>query len=141
MVVAMLSRVLGFSDQGERAASRLGQQEEGGCGLLSYLMLPLSWSAGDPLEPWFESLHNKVGLYCCAKADGQPLDDGEWDIKDSSHRVFVRDQWIVVPDDAIILAPNKFGKAIVWLQSRADLASGDLTFSTHITCFIPGSGV
>jgi hypothetical protein len=29
--------------------------------------------AGDPLQPWFESLQNKVGLYCCAKADGHPL--------------------------------------------------------------------
>jgi len=44
--------------------------------------------AGDPLQPWFESLHNKVGFYCCAKADGQPLDNGEWHIKDSSYRVF-----------------------------------------------------
>jgi hypothetical protein len=33
--------------------------------------------AGDPLQPWFESLQNKAGLYCCSKADGQSLDDGE----------------------------------------------------------------
>jgi hypothetical protein len=39
--------------------------------------------AGDPLQPWFESLRNKAGLYCCARADGHPLDDGEWDIKDN----------------------------------------------------------
>jgi hypothetical protein len=36
--------------------------------------------AGDPLQPWFESLRNKAGLYCCARADGHPLDDGEWDM-------------------------------------------------------------
>ena len=29
--------------------------------------------AGDPLQPWFESLRNKAGLYCCAKADGHPV--------------------------------------------------------------------
>src|SRR6516162_9984512 len=29
--------------------------------------------AGDPLQPWFESLRNKAGLYCCARADGHPL--------------------------------------------------------------------
>jgi hypothetical protein len=23
--------------------------------------------AGDPLQPWFESLRSKLGLYCCAK--------------------------------------------------------------------------
>jgi hypothetical protein len=124
-----------FSDQGERAASLI---------LAVAVILvhdPTGKWAGDPLQSWFESLHNKVGLYCCAKADDQPLDDGEWDINNSSYRVFVQGQWIVVPDDAVILAPNKFGMAIVWLQSRADLASGDLTFSTRITCFIPGSGV
>jgi hypothetical protein len=33
--------------------------------------------ARDPLQPWFESLRNKVGQYCCAKADGHPLDDGQ----------------------------------------------------------------
>jgi hypothetical protein len=37
------------------------------------------WAA-DPFQPWFESLRNKLGLYCCAEADGHPLDDDEWDI-------------------------------------------------------------
>jgi hypothetical protein len=46
--------------------------------------------AGDPLQPWFESLRNKLGLYCCAKADGNVLDDGEWDIKGNNYRVFVQ---------------------------------------------------
>jgi hypothetical protein len=39
-----------------------------------------------------------------------------------------------VPDVALISGPNKFGKAIVWLQDYTDFASG-------IRCFIPGSGV
>ena len=29
--------------------------------------------AGDPLEPWFQSLQSKDGFYCCARADGRPL--------------------------------------------------------------------
>src|SRR5215468_1093464 len=78
--------------------------------------------ANDPLRPWFEALKNKDGLYCCAEADGHPLDESEWDIKDNTYRVFVQGEWIVVPDDALILGPNKFGKAIVWLQDYADLA-------------------
>ena len=45
--------------------------------------------AGNPLQPWFESLRNKLGLYCCAEADGHVLDDGEWDTKDNNYRVFV----------------------------------------------------
>jgi hypothetical protein len=97
--------------------------------------------ANDPLRPWFEALKNKDGLYCCAEADGHPLDESEWDIKDNHYRVFVQGEWIVVPDDALILGPNKFGKAIVWLQDYADLASGEIQPITRIRCFIPGSGV
>jgi hypothetical protein len=97
---------------------------------------------GDPLQPWFESLQNKVGLYCCARADGQPLDEGEWDIKDHKYRVFIEGEWTVVPDDAAISAPNKFGKAMVWLRKDAHFAaSGEIHNITRIQCFIPGSGV
>ena len=96
--------------------------------------------AGDPLQPWFESLRNKAGLYCCAEADGHPLDEAEWDIKDNNYRVLLQGKWTVVPGDTVILGPNKLGKAIVWFQHPGDLAwGGDI--STPILCFIPGSGV
>jgi hypothetical protein len=97
--------------------------------------------AGDPLQSWFDHLRNNAGMYCCAKADGHPLDDGEWDIKGNRYRVFVNGVWIVVPDDAVILAPNKFGKAIVWLADQGELPPSDITFSNLIMCFITGSGV
>ena len=97
--------------------------------------------ANDPLRPWFEALKNKDGLYCCAEADGHPLDESEWDIKDNTYRVFVQGEWIVVPDDAVLSDPNKFGKAIVWLHDYADIVSGDVHTITRIQCFIPGSGV
>jgi hypothetical protein len=96
--------------------------------------------AGDPLQPWFESLRNKSGLYCCSKADGHPLDDGDWDMNDNNYRVFLQGAWAVVPNDTVILGPNKLGKAIVWLQHPGELAWGGDT-STSILCFIPGSGV
>ena len=92
--------------------------------------------AGDPLQPWFQSLQGKNGLYCCARADGHPLDDGEWDIKNNKYRVFIQSEWIVVPDDAVISGPNKFGKAIVWFRDPWGVNP-----STQIQCFIPGSGV
>jgi hypothetical protein len=78
---------------------------------------------------------------CCAEADGHPLDEGEWDIKDNKYRVFIEGEWIVVPDDAVISGPNKFGKAIVWLRADAHIASGETHNITRIHCFIPGSGV
>src|SRR5262249_48096666 len=77
----------------------------------------------------------------CIAVRGHPLDDGEWDIKNNKYRVFIQGEWIVVPDDAVISGPNKFGKAIVWLQDHADLASGEIQTITRIRCFIPGSGV
>jgi hypothetical protein len=89
------------------------------------------------LQPWFESLRNKLGLYCCAKADGHVLDDGEWDTKDNNYRVFVQGRWFVVPDDAVLSGPNKFGKAIVWFRNYP----GRTTPDTRILCFLPGSGV
>jgi hypothetical protein len=80
--------------------------------------------AGDSLQPWFNSLRNKARLYCCASADGHPLDDGEWDTKNNSYRVLLQGKWTVVPDDAVISSPNKFGKAIVWLWQPDVLAWG-----------------
>ena len=92
------------------------------------------------MQPWFESLRDKAGKYCCAEADGHPLDEGEWDMKNDSYRVFLQGEWIVVPDEAVILGPNKFGKAIVWVWPQ-EAASFDPPVSTFIRCFIPGSGV
>src|SRR6516162_3240471 len=60
------------------------------------------WS-GDPLRPWFESLRNRLGLYCCAEADGHPLDDSEWDIKDNKYHIFVQGECTIMPDDAVLL--------------------------------------
>jgi hypothetical protein len=97
--------------------------------------------AGDPLQPWFESLRNKAGLYCCSKADGHPLNDGEWDMKGDSYRVNIQGKWTIVPNDAVISGPNKFGKAIVWLRDQERLLYEGATTSSPVICFIPGSGV
>jgi hypothetical protein len=99
--------------------------------------------AGDPLQPWFQALKNKNGLVCCAEADGQPLDESEWDMKGDSYRVFLKGKWTVVPHDALILGPNKFGKAIVWIWPRevVEWADWNEPGFNFIRCFIPGSGV
>jgi hypothetical protein len=94
--------------------------------------------AGDPLHSWFEHLRNQAGQYCCAEADGHPLDDGEWDMKDNGYRVFFEGKWATVPDDAVVLSPNKFGKAIVWFDAPAEYYE---TPNTSVVCFMPGSGV
>ena len=101
---------------------------------------PTSKWAGNALQSWFESLRNKAGLYCCAEADSHPLDEGESDIKNDSYLVFLPGKWTVGPDEALILGPNKFGKAIVWVWPHDAIKWGERG-DNPIKCFIPGSGV
>ena len=61
--------------------------------------------------------------------------------KDNHYRVFLQGEWIVVPDDALILGPNKFGKAIVWLAAVGELESASPPLGARILCFMPGSEV
>jgi len=88
--------------------------------------------ANSPLKSWFDSLASKKGL-CCSVADGVSLKDVEWDTLDGHYRVFLGGKWVVVPDDALVTVPNKFGAAVVWPMQDAD-------GNTTIRCFIPGAG-
>jgi hypothetical protein len=55
--------------------------------------------------------------------------------KDGSHyKVRIDGAWYVVPDDALITEPNKYGKAVVWPYVDAD-------GKTQIRCFMPGAGM
>ena len=49
------------------------------------------------------------------------------------YRVRLDSQWIEVPPDALVTAPNKFGLAVVWPYK-------DYEGRTQIRCFIPGAG-
>ena len=91
-------------------------------------------------KPKFINDFSRARACACARCSVRS-ESAKWDIKDNTYRVFVQGEWIVVPDDALILGSNKFGKAIVWLQDYADLASGEIQTITRIRCFIPGSGV
>ena len=73
-------------------------------------------------EKFLESLHPRS------------FDDGEWDMKGDGYRVIIQGKWNIVPADAVVSGPNKFGKAMVWLREGAIIGN-------PIVCFIPGSGV
>jgi len=88
--------------------------------------------ASAPLKQWFDSLASRRGP-CCSVADGQSVEDVDWDTKDGKYRVRLNGQWIEVPSDALVTAPNKFGLAVVWLYK-------DYEGGTQIRCFIPGAG-
>jgi hypothetical protein len=88
--------------------------------------------ANSPLKSWFDQLASGKGL-CCSFADGFRVDDVDWDTRDGHYRVRLNGDWIVVPDNAVVTEPNKFGPAVVWPYMNSD-------GQTQIRCFLPGSG-
>jgi hypothetical protein len=111
-------------------------------GVLVLLMTTSAAFAGgdwknSPLHQWFEGLSSKIGL-CCSNADGLTLTDVQWDMKDGHYRVFLDGQWIVVPDEAIVVEPNRYGQAVVWPYSHIVLNGDQEKTVITIRCFMPG---
>jgi len=88
--------------------------------------------ANSPLKPWFDLLASEKGL-CCSFADGVSVQDVDWETQDGHYRVRIYGQWLVVPDDAVVTEPNRFGPAVVWPYQDRD-------GTTQIRCFMPGAG-
>ena len=82
------------------------------------------------LTPWFDSLKCGKGP-CCSDADGFAVSDPDWESKDGHYRVRVDNQWIDVPDDAVITEPSRAGRTTVWP------IKGSLW--TSFRCLMPGS--
>jgi hypothetical protein len=53
--------------------------------------------------------------------------------QDGHYRVRIYEQWLVVPDVAVVTEPNRFGPAVVWPYN-------DRLGNTRIRCFMPGAG-
>jgi hypothetical protein len=87
--------------------------------------------ANSPLKPWFESLQNKDGVQCCAVADGMALSDVDWDTQNGHYRVRIDGQWVSVPDDRVVIQPNRLGRPMVWPQY--------IDGHPIVRCFMPGT--
>lgn len=81
----------------------------------------------NPLHGWFMTLRSEIG-YCCAEADGIP--DPDWRAHEGHYQVFLRGEWVNVPDRAVIKGPNLTKTTWVWP------IWGD---PTTIRCFLPGT--
>jgi hypothetical protein len=88
--------------------------------------------ANSPLKSWFDRLASGNGL-CCSFADGFSVENVDWGTQDGHYRVRLYGEWIVVPDNAVVTEPNKFGPAVVWPYMDTD-------GQTQIRCFLPGAG-
>ncbi len=102
--------------------------------VLIFLLLCSPALAHDPghpeLDEWFNRLTSGRGL-CCSFRDGFAVSDVDWESKGGHYRVRLENNWIDVPDDALITEPNRVGRTMVWpLQSNGQIL---------IRCFMPGS--
>jgi len=86
--------------------------------------------ANSPLKSWFESLHSQLGQ-CCSDADGYMLSDVDWESDHGHYRVRIGDEWVVVPDAAVVTEPNKIGRTMVWKHY--------IDGHPKVRCFMPGS--
>jgi hypothetical protein len=101
----------------------------------------------DPkMKAWFDQLASGKGL-CCSFADGVAIKGVDWDTQCKTeggfggkgetrtcrYRVRLHGEWIMVPEDAMVTEPNKFGPAVVWPYMDTDGA-------TQVRCFLPGAG-
>src|SRR6476646_8872722 len=82
------------------------------------------------LNAWFNKLAPGMGL-CWSFADGFAVSDVDGESKEGHYRVRLENNWIDVPDDALITEPNRAGRTMVW-PMRFD---GQI----YIRCFMPGS--
>jgi hypothetical protein len=106
------------------------------------------YASKDPaLHEWFDKLRSGKGP-CCSFADGVRVEDVDWESECSpstgsissvtcTFKVRLEGQWIVVPDDALILEPNLARTAVVWPY----VAMENGVEVTKIRCFMPGTGV
>ena len=102
--------------------------------VLIFLLLCSPALAHDPSRPdlnhWFDHLTSGRGL-CCSFTDGFAVSDVDWESKGGHYRVRLENNWIDVPDNAVITEPNRVGRTMVW-RLRVD---GKIL----IRCFMPGS--
>jgi hypothetical protein len=82
------------------------------------------------MKAWFEGLRSGKGP-CCSDADGTAVADVDWESHDGHYRVRLDDEWIDVPEEAVITEPNRIGRTMVW-PIRGYLGM-------TIRCFMPGS--
>jgi hypothetical protein len=87
--------------------------------------------ANSPLKPWFDRLASGKGL-CCSFADGFSVQDVDWDTQDGHYRVRIYGQWFVVPDDAVVAEPNRFGPTVVW-----PITTATATHKFAASCLVP----
>jgi len=100
------------------------------CSALSFFSAAAAHDSG-PLKDWFNSLESGRGP-CCSGAEGRVLSNVDWQVRDGHYVVLLNDQWVPVPDEAVLHQPNLAGPTMVW----PIWISG----KPVVRCFMVGSG-
>jgi hypothetical protein len=82
------------------------------------------------MKAWFDGLRSGKGP-CCSDADGSAVSDVDWETRNGHYRVRIDNDWVDVPDEAVITEPNRVGRTMVW-PIRGYLG-------VTVRCFMPGS--
>ena len=84
-----------------------------------------------PLKSWFENLRSAGKELCCSVADGHPVADEDWRIVNEHYQVRIGDEWVTVPDQALVKEQNRAGHAMEWHSYNDG--------HPRIRCFMPGT--
>jgi hypothetical protein len=101
--------------------------------------------AHDPGHPelnsWFDNLRSSKGL-CCSFADGFAVSDVDWESKGGHLRVRLEDNWIDVPNDALITEPNRVERTMVSadINDRASYSDDSRVKPEMSWCSATGDG-
>ena len=60
-------------------------------------------NADEPLHAWFDQLRS----------------GGDFAAQNGHYRVRLQGDRVIIPDDAVVKRPNKFGRAVVWFDTNA----------------------
>jgi hypothetical protein len=88
--------------------------------------------SSDPLHDWFDHLGSGKGI-CCSVSDGRTVADPDYGTEGGHYWVIIDGKKYVVPDEALVTVPNKFGQAVVWPYL-------DYQGVMQIRCFMAGAG-
>jgi hypothetical protein len=93
------------ADHKSLQARLLGQQFDGRHVFRLGILTPFG------VQPWFDHLASGRGL-CCSIPDGESVADPDWESQGGHYRVRLENNWIDVPDDAVITEPNRAARAM-----------------------------
>ncbi len=87
------------------------------------------------LDLWAMGLQNGRGTVCCEFDEARGVADGDWEtavVDGKSHyRIKFNGEWLVVDDDSVVNAPNRYGAALVWIVY--------LDGKPWVKCFLKGT--